>query len=478
MDKLDKLERFALKVGRLRSLLKGRGDAPVGDATAWMDSRYWGEGLLKGRKPTGKMDAIEQFTSWVYICARLNATSCSAVTLGLYARVPEGGKSWRSIKTAAVDRRTRLRLAPYWRTKAADVEEVTEHRFLDIMTNVNPFMNSSDLMELTVMFLDLTGEAYWYIIKDRLGVPAELWPVPSQYITAIPGRTFREFITGYRYERGNVKFDVSIEDIIVFSYPNPANQYRGMGVVRGICDAVYTNSKMYEYEESLFEKKARVGGVLESDSGINKVEVDRLREEWKQRYAGTEKAGETVIMPPGLKFVKDSMTNQEISFIEGRKMTWREIAAGFNQPVSLWDEAGNRATVDGAQYFHAKYGVQPRLRKIEEKVNEKLLPMFDDSGILFCAFEDVVPEDQITQLAERTQYVTAGIMTRNEARADMGLDAVEGGDVVYVPWNQAPLGEPEPTTMPEEEPDEDADEFAGKVVERIKEKLGVTGKAD
>ena len=171
---MDKIERFAYKVGRFLSLIKGRGDAPVSDSTAWLDSRYWGEGLMKGRKPTSKMDAIDNFTSWVYICTSLNAQSCAAVPLNLYARVPEGGKSWRSIKTAKVDRRTRARLGPKWRTKAADVEEVTEHAFLDLLENVNPFMNRSDLMELTIMFLDLMGEAYWYIIKGKLSQPVEL----------------------------------------------------------------------------------------------------------------------------------------------------------------------------------------------------------------------------------------------------------------------------------------------------------------
>jgi len=483
---MDKIERFALKVGRLRRMLKS-GNAPVSDPSAWLDSRYWGEGVMRGKKPTSKMDAIDQFTSWVYICTSLNAQSCAAIPLELYARVPEGGKSWRSIKTAKVDRRTKARLAPQWRTKSADVEEVTEHAFLDLMANVNPFMNRSDLMELTIMFLDLMGEAYWYIIKGKLSQPVELWPIPSQYISPIPGKTFKDFITGYRYERGAVRFDVPIEDIVAFSFPNPASQYRGMGVVRGICDAVYTNSKMYEYEEALFEKKARTGGVLESTSEISNVEVDRLREEWKQRYAGAGKGGETAILPPGLKYVRDSMTNEEISFIEGRRITREEIAAAFNAPISLWDQAAIRANVEGAQYFHAKYGIQPRLRKIEEKINEKLLPMFDESGTLFAAFEDVVPEDKVSQLAERTGYVNAGVMTRNEARADMGLEPIDGADELFIPFNMTPISdagrEPEPVTIPPPEegeppanPDEEAEALAGKVIERIKEKLGVAEK--
>ena len=176
-----------------------------------------------------------------------------------------------------------------------------------------------------------------------------------------------------------------------------------------------------------------------------------------------------------------------MSFIEGRRITREEICAAFGTPIALWAQDAIRANVEGAQYQHAKAAIQPRLRKIEEKINEKLLPMFDESGVLFCAFEDVVPEDRVSQLAERTQYVNAGIQTRNEARAEMGLEPIDGADELFVPFNMVPISEtgkePPPETVPPDDDtasdasdtdaDEQADEFAGKVVARIREKLGV-----
>lgn len=486
---MNKIEKLAFQIGRLRRLLKS-GDAPIGDQTAWMDSRYWGEGLLQGNKPRSKVDALEQFTSWVYICANLNAKTVASVPLTLYVESDEKGKKWTTISTAkAVDRRRMTELGRHKALKphlksAVEVEEVTGHPFNDLMRNVNPFMNQSDLMELTCLSLDLTGEAYWYVIKNKLKVPGELWPIPSQYMTPIPGATFKEFIKGYHYERGRVKLDLDFDEVISFVYPNPNNQLVGMSCVRGVMDAIYTNSKMYEYEEKLFEQKARTGGVLETSADISEQEVERLREDWRQRYAGTGNAGQTAILPPGLKFVKDTMTNEELSFIEGRRITREEIMAGFDVPSAMLDPSAIRANVEGGQYYHAKYGIEPRLRKIEEKLNERLLPMFDETGRLFCAFDDCVPEDSVALLAERTQYVNAGIMARNEARADMGLEAVEGGDDIFVPFNMVPLGqaiaepepESEPAPVPPVEPEEETDEekaarLAGRVLEKIREKL-------
>lgn len=488
---MDKIERFALKLGRLRRLLKGP-DLPLSDPKAW--TTISGPDGLGGKKPVSKMAGVDNFLSWVYICAKLNAQAVSAVPFELYAQSGTKGRKWRTISTRDIDRRTERWLKSnkgirrYVR-KSEEVEQVLEHPLIDLMQSVNPFMNSSDLMELTVLFMDLAGEAYWYVVKNKLGAPAELWPIPPMYIKPIPGKTLKDFIAGYEYQRGTVKQTFSVDEIIYFAYPNPKNQYQGMSIVQGVCDAVYTNTKMYEYEESLFENKARTGGMMETSTDVSGPEVARLREEWRQRYVGTDKAGETAILPPGLKFIEDTMTNEELSFIEGRRITREEIAAAFDTPISLWDQAAIRANVEGAQYFHARYGILPRLRKIEEKINEKLIPMFDDQGILFCAFENPVPEDKVSLLGERTGYVNAGIMSRNEVRTDMGLEAVEGGDELMVPFSAVPLSqvvsdqtEPEPDNppvIPGQANDEDAEDDAAKIADltlaKLRERLGVKG---
>ena len=495
----NKLESIVWRLGRLRSLWNGKGvDMAFNDPHAWVNLS--GSQRGDGRKPVTKVDYIEQFTSWSYVCAKLNAMSCAAVPLQLYAAKDEKGKTFKTIETRPV-RAKRMReirrsksLRPYIR-KAEDIDEVTEHAFLELMQNVNPFFNASDLMELTVLDMDLTGEAYWYVVRGKAGQPVELWPVPSIYMKAVPGKTMAKFIDHYAYQRGKVEQFLSTDEILRFAYANPSNHLQGFSCMRGVVDAVYSNLKMNEYEEALFGNKARTGGVFESEADVAPAEVDRMRTEIDSRYTGNANAGRPFMLPPGVKWTKDSMTNEEMSFIEGRKMTREEICAGFDVPIALLDPESIRANVDGAQYYHAKYGIAPRLRKIEEKVNEKLLPMFDDSGVLFCAFENPVPEDKASELAERTGYVGAGIMAINEARADMGLEPLANADVPLVAWTLRPLGDvtapaPAPVATPGggDEPtgaDEDADseaedniandaeKLADLTLAKIRERLGV-----
>lgn len=508
------IEQFAYRLGRLRRALSGEPpgltkgvDMSLMDPMAWIgeSSAY---AAAMGKKPATKADYIAQFTSWVYVCAKLNAMSVASVPLRLYVTKSEKGQKFKTIGHRRIDKRRtrdlqgRKNIMPYM-MKSNDpeaVDEVTSHPFLDLMTSVNPFMNSSDIMELLTVNMDLTGDAFWYVVKGaKLGQPVELWPIPSQYIKPIAGESLDEYIKGYKYERGRVRLELSLDEVVRFSYPNPANELQGKSCVSGICDAVYTNSKMYEYEQNLFEQKARTGGVMESEGEISETEVRRLAEDLKQKYAGTANSGKTLILPPGLKFVKDAFTNEEMSFIEGRKLTREEIFAGFDIPTALIDPNSIRSNVEGAQYFHAKYGIEPRLRKIEEKLNEKLLPMFDDSGRLFCAFDSPVPEDKAFVLQEREVNVRSAVSTINEERADLGKDPVDGGDEPLVSSLLVPLSEavkpkpempaglfgrpaPEGGSEPadefedaegDESPEDEAEKLAALTIAKLKEKLGV-----
>jgi HK97 family phage portal protein len=454
------------------------------DATAFMDSRYWGEGLMTTRRPQSKAELVAQFQSWIYICASLNAKTIASVPLRLYVTKNVKGKKFQTIGTKGISK-ARLKwlegnagLSNYL-LKAEEIEEVTEHAFLDLMDNVNPFNNSYDLWETTSTFLDLTGEAYWYLPKGQGGVPAQIWVIPSPYIQPIPGTTLQDFIKGYKYERGTARIEFSTDDIVYFSYPNPKNMWRGFSCIQGIADAVYINSKMYEFESAMFENRARVGGIFTVEGNVSKQEVARLEEQAKEKYTGVKQSGKNMILTGGMKFQPDSMTPQEISYIEGRKLIREEICAAFDVPVgALVSTDVNRANAETADYRHAKNGIQPRLMRIEQKLNEKLLPMFDDT--LFCAFDNAVPEDREYELRRNDTYVKNNTFTINEVREEEGKDPVEWGDVAWMDSFLKPVssGEerespPAPALIPGK-PEEDVpieESLAGKVLEKVKERL-------
>jgi SPP1 gp7 family putative phage head morphogenesis protein len=133
-----------------------------------------------------------------------------------------------------------------------------------------------------------------------------------------------------------------------------------------------------------------------------------------------------------------------MSFLQGRKSTREEIAAIFGVPQSLLTtESVNRANAETGEYSYMKNTILPRTRRAEQKINEKLLPMYDER--LFCAFDNPVPEDKEHRLKEVEMHLKTGYSSPNLERQIDGLDEVEWGNEPLLPMNIRPLSTELPT---------------------------------
>ena len=477
-NKMNFFEKTAFNYGKARAqisrgwdsvVFKSWNDPSVSDPTAWLDPDRWGAALAEGRKPQTKGEFIEAFTSWVFICVKMKGQAVASVPMKLYVAKEKRGQKFKLIETKAVSKQklkwlySNEGLEP-WLAKAEEIEEVTDHVFLTLMREVNPWNNRRDLWETTSMFLDLTGETYWWLPKTNLQVPARIWVIPSQFMTPKPGKTLDDAIESYKYRRAGVETTIPEDEIILFASSNPNNPFTGYSTVKAIADAIYIQSQMNEFEASLFENKARPGGILIPKSKMSRAERERTTESFRQKFAGARKAGKTLIPPSDMDFIRDAMTPEEISYIEGRRLVRTEIMASLDVPEGMIiTESSNRAVAEAAEYIFAKYGVLPRCKKIEEKLNEKLVSRYDEK--LFCAFDDPVPENRELKLKEDTEYIKVGAISRDEIRAGIGKEP-RGGmadellvDNRLVPITSGPAGK-------------QAELFLKKIINAAKEILG------
>jgi hypothetical protein len=75
---------------------------------------------------------------------------------------------------------------------------------------------------------------------------------------------------------------------------------------------------------------------------------------------------------------------------------------------------------------------------LEEKINERLMPMFDEN--IFVAYESTIPADRDFELRERQANLGSYLTTVNEERVKLGMEEVEWGKVPLAPPTIAPLG--------------------------------------
>jgi HK97 family phage portal protein len=356
------------------------------------------------------------YSHWVYAAVHAIASKIASTDLGIYMRV---------------DSETPGALH--------DVREVSDpsHPLVRLMEEVNPFQTRFGLWESTVMFLELTGNAYWYVAENRMGVPAEIWLIPPQYMRVVPDS--REFIRGYfcRCEGTEVMFDR--REIVHLKYSNPRSPFYGRGPLQAAAASVDTHERLKKAEWSAFSHGLMSDLALETDQPLTPAMIDRLRAQLSQKYAGPENAGRPLVLEGGLKAKPISLSPREMAFLQSARMTRDEILGIFGVPAAVagLSEDVNRAVAEAMDVIFTRYCIEPKLRLIEGQINQDLARRFDDR--LFCRFRSAIPEDRAENRAEMEANLRLGVTTVNEERRKQGKLPVPWGDRPLLPSNYAPL---------------------------------------
>jgi len=420
--------------------------------------------------------AVRKYRSWVYAAAQINAFGVSAVPLRLYVKGGTGRKLYRTAKPAKgrkayllgdAERTPSRSVLAKMHDFGADFEEVTEaHPVLDLLRKVNPAMNGFDLAATRTLWQELTGNAYLHVIPNTLGVPAELWPMPPQWVEIIPDP--QKFIAGYLYGRETQnKVTLATDEVLHFKRPNPADLFYGLGKVEAAWGAVDLNDAFHEMDLAFAANHARpdyLATIKNEDASEDAIaEFERAVNE---RLRGPGKAGKFIALTGQVDLKPMAFPPKDLG---GRDEIVEEIAAIFGVPVSMLkanDPNLASASTGFAQWREST--ILPLLRLDEETLNQKLLPMFGLQDEAVLAYDDPVPSNRALDLQEHQGLISSGVLTINEVRELRGFDPLDipeadvpivggmplgsgldlGGDQTVAPAQAAPETVPQATPQP------------------------------
>lgn len=409
------------------------------------------------RSPFDNRSAVASYRSWIYAAANLNAVAVASQPLRLYVRNRSAGaKLWNTRKAS---RRAKAYFAGdleqlpsrYALTKAAeygDDFEVVEdaHPILQLLSKVNPYQNGFDATVLRILFGELTGNAYLHPVIDKtLGIPTQLWTMPSQFVDIIPSDDGTQFIKAYRYgatEEQKRENTYAPDEVIHFKRPNPGDLYYGIGKVEAAWGAVMANEAIHEMDVSFFANKARPDYLLVVKSPAHDDELERLEVSIDEKLRGSKRTGRFLTTTADIDLKPLSFPPKDLA---GRENIVEEIAAVFGVPVSMLkanDPNLASATVGFASWKQTT--VLPLLRMDEETLNQNLLPLFGIDEDAFLAYDNPVSEDERFAFEKIRGMVAGGIMTANEARMREGLEPIEDPMADALLVNGQPLGGPAP----------------------------------
>jgi len=321
--------------------------------------------------------------------------------------------------------------------KSARLEEVLDHPLMALLAKVNPVHNAFDLWELTTLYQEVHGSAYWYLAFDPLlGIPKEIWILPSQNVTPCRKPGSRNLVDYYEYRTGANEQRFRPDEIIHFRYPDPRDPYTaGLSPLRACYEQVSMTSAYSAYKSAKFANHALPDAIVSPETILGEEERDRLEAQWNTtlRQGGS---GRVVIADSGLKVQLLSHSLGDLAALADLKATKEDIANAFHIPLSFLTSETNLANLQAAEHQHMAKAIDPRLKRRDEKLNEQLVPLFDPSGRLFLASEDPIPVDREMSAKDREIDLKYGVVTINEVRGERGLPAVAWGDQPWLPGLQ------------------------------------------
>lgn len=383
---------------------------------------------------------VQRYSGYVRVAASRNAAAVAGSPLRVFRRLARGKAS--AFGGRRVNRHAALRMARGAAVSVKrmigegdDVYEITDpaHPVRALLDRPNPRDSGYELFEAVQTWAELTGNGYIAAVRGLNGWPVELWPMASQYVRALPDRD--RFIRGYVYGTGienETAPPIDADDVMHLRFPNPlGDPYYGMGPLSACVVQADLAQAVSTFQLAALDNGAQPGLIV-TMPGATKDQREETRVSLDRQLRGPAKGGRTVVLsgPNGMTIEGWKLQEKEMSYLQGFRDVREAIANVFDMPVALLTmESAALATAEKALEHWHTMSIAPRQRRLEDRINGSLIPMFAGIGDgLFVAFD---PPDSGTDAEDSTAATTlysGGVATLNEAREMVGLPPSDDDD--------------------------------------------------
>jgi HK97 family phage portal protein len=341
--------------------------------------------------------------------------------------------------------------------------ETTPPRWLE---TPNPEVDRIDYDTQRILSLLGWGDAVSLITREN-GSSDPMAPVLERWVVEPWRVQFRRvdgvkatFIDGKFVPAGN------IQHIPAYLLPGALS---GMGPVSQARQSLQIGLQADQYAAKFYENGVVPSGVLEVPNlpaDVSKEVVERLRDSFQERYAGTGNARKPLVLTGGTTWSQITMNPADAQFLETRKFQIEEVCRWFRVPPHKIQQIGENASQGGGQGLEqqalefAQDGLLPWTIRLE-RADSKLLPRGQYVRYNLNAYvrADIKTRHEVYALRKQI-----GMNNSDELRALEDEPPIGGraGEVYWMPANMldadAEPTEPAPALVPSGSEEEDGPE--------------------
>lgn len=344
-------------------------------------------------------------------------------------------------------------LRVYHRAGDDEPEWLPEHPLQALLTRPNPHHSVSELWYWTQFAKHTRGNAFWRKVRAGTadtGPVVELWPLSParvEVVTTDADRRRGVFISYYRYEVDTARYeDIPPWDVVHFRLGVDDRDHRlGCSPLQRLVREVTTDDETTRFVDTLLQNYAVPGLVVTTpDRTLSREDAERIKDDVGNRFSGDQR-GRVGVLNNGATVAQFGFSPEQLDMKTLHRVPEERIAAVMGVPAIV---AGLGAGLDRSTYSNVREAREmftetklcPLWTDDAGSVNLQLLPDFDGNPEVFSRFDltDVraLQEDEDKKYARLNLGVQGKWITVNEARADIGLPPVDGGD--ELPVSQPP----------------------------------------
>ena len=309
-------------------------------------------------------------------------------------------------------------------------EFLNDSPILDLLDNPHPLYNGNRWFSFMVFELVNRGESLAAIVRDGNGDVVSLVPMPAGTWALSQTDGMRDI--GYRLS--GISEWVGPEEVLHFKLENPGGYWLSGDSAFGLCNAaVQQLQEQQETAVSVVQNLGRPRLAIRHPGKPSASAMENIKNSYRMTQTGANNAGAVMVLPEAmdLKEVKPSVIDAD--FESARRYSIDDVARITGVPASLLanrhDVKYSTLSDEYAAYVSSALSQYAAIMSAEFG---KLL----GAGRLEFDFSQVLRPAKSEVLNGLIAGVNAGIMTPNEARADLGMNPIEGGDIIDQSMNQ------------------------------------------
>ena len=373
-------------------------------------------------KPTDieSFGKVYQYNENVYTCVKVIAEASNDVALRVYDQKIIDGKRTYVLSEKEDDPVTKL------------------------FMQVNQNTTENEFKEQTLSSLELQGNSYWWVVKNGLGIPVQMYFMRPDYVTIIPDPGTPGGVKGYKFGTGDRETDFAKDEVLHFKYFNPRSQFYGQSPIQAAKTTIEADIYAKLYNKQFFINSARPSGVLKSKMTLNKDSRKRIKKQWRLAHEGVDKAHRTALLEGDLEYQTLGLSQRDSDFIAQLKMYREVIMAIFKVPPAMMDifEYANYANAEAQRKIFWTDVMTKKLNKLAGYINEFLIyPVWGYTKQVRFDYSDieVLREKENEKIERYTKAVASGMLDPEYARELMGWPK-EG--TFYMPMGLIEIGTP------------------------------------